>query len=180
MDRRRLWLVLVFGLSACAGMREEHQHEKDFAQLAAWLPGTYDTGSQGITLNVVKVFAPRIGKQVFYAEESASNDPNRIMSERLYSFVLEEDSGAIVETVYNLIEPARWREGRDNPDLFAGIMLDEVRSVHGCQLIWIRTKDLFSGVRSAKCHDTSGTTTAKAWLTDEALTLGVIEYKKQQ
>jgi CpeT/CpcT family (DUF1001) len=177
---RRALLLTVCALSACASIREEHQHEKDLAQLATWLPGTYDTGSQGITLNVVKVFAPRIGKHVFYAQEIASNDPNRVMSERLLNFQLDEQSGAIVETIYNLVEPARWREGVNNPDLFTAIMTDEVRSVHGCQLLWVKTKDLISGVRSAKCHDTSGTTTAKAWLTDEALTLGTIEYKKQQ
>ncbi|HTC16753.1 MAG TPA: CpcT/CpeT family chromophore lyase [Steroidobacteraceae bacterium] len=177
---RRLALLALLALGACATSQEK-KTEGDLTQLLTWLPGSYATGAgAGITLNIVKVYAPRVGKHVFYAEESASNDANRVMSQRLLKFEIEEEHGAIVETVYNLVEPARWREGLTNTDLFTIIMPDEVRSVHGCQLLWLKTKELFSGVRSAKCHDSSGTTTAKAWLTDEALTLGLIEYKKQQ
>jgi hypothetical protein len=174
-----LSVAALLALGACATSKE-NKGEKDMTQLLVWLPGTYDTSSQGIVLNVVKVYAPRVGKHTFYAQESASNDANRIMSERLLKFEVDEGSGAIVETVYNLVEPARYREGLNNTDLFLSIMPDEVRSVHGCQVVWVKTKELFSGVRSAKCHDTSGTTQAKSWLTDEALTLGLIEYKKQE
>jgi len=170
--------VLALLLAACAGANQEKKSTGELVTLSAWLPGKYETGAQGITLNIIKVYAPRIGKNVFYAEESATDNHERIMSQRLFSFLVEEQHGAIIETVYTFTEPPRWREGVANKELFTVTMADDVHSVRGCQLLWVKTKELFSGVRSAGCRDTSSTTTAKAWLTEDALTLGTIEYKK--
>jgi len=178
MASRSQVALLALLLAACAVVSQEKKSTGELVTLSAWLPGKYETGSQDITLNIIKVYAPRIGKNVFYAEESATDNHERVMSQRLLSFVVEEQHGAIIETVYNFTEPPRWRGGLTNKDLFTVAMADDVHSVRGCQLQWVKTKELFSGVRSAGCRDTSTTTTPKAWLTEDALTLGTIEYKK--
>lgn len=178
MAKRAHLVVLALLLAACAAANHEKKSAAELVTLAAWLPGKYETGSQGITLNIIKVYAPRIGKNVFYAEESASDNHERIMSQRLLSFVVEEQHGAIVETVYTFTEPARWRDGLANKDLFTVAMADDVHTIRGCQLQWVKTATLFNGLRSSGCRDTSTTTTAKTWLSEDALTLGSIEYKK--
>jgi hypothetical protein len=178
MASRSHLALLALLLAACAGVSQEKKSTAELVTLSAWLPGKYETGSQDITLNIIKVYAPRIGKNVFYAEESATDNHERVMSQRLLSFVVEEQHGAIIETVYNFTEPPRWRGGLTNKDLFTVAMADDVHTVRGCQLQWVKTKELFSGVRSSGCRDTSTTTTSKAWLTEDALTLGTIEYKK--
>jgi CpeT/CpcT family (DUF1001) len=175
---RRAALLAALLLSACASYNQEKKNTAELATLTVWLPGTYENGPKDITLKVTRVDAQHIGKNVFYAEESASNDPNRIETQRLFYFQVDEQHGTLIETIYKLNEPARWREGGHDKELFDAILPDDVHSIRGCQLLWIKTSELYSGVRSHGCHDTSGLTTDKAWLTDQALTLGLVEYKK--
>ena len=89
-------------LGACADQTK--LRESELTQLLAWLPGNYDNTAQAdsdplrrvqpphnrIALIIVKVYTPRLGHHVFYVQEMAADDPRRVMSERMFSFKVDD------------------------------------------------------------------------------------------
>ncbi|HEU4626151.1 MAG TPA: chromophore lyase CpcT/CpeT [Steroidobacteraceae bacterium] len=123
--------------------------EADLAQLVAWLPGNYDNSEQvqqdaqqgrephtALSLTVVPIHMPTFGDHVFYLHESVTDDPRRVTRQRLLSF--QAVKGGVLETLYTLNEPARWREGRSNPRVFTGMMYNDAQPMAGCDLLWKR------------------------------------------
>lgn len=133
------------GLPGCAG-KEPKVTEADLTRLLTLLPGHYDDQAQAesdarngvhpahvaILLVITHVFTPRLGHYVYYAQETAADDPRRVLSQKMYSFQLDEKRG-IVETLYEFVEPVRWRDG--SKELFTGVQLEDVQA-EGCQLLW--------------------------------------------
>jgi hypothetical protein len=172
-------------LGACADQTK--LRESELTQLLGWLPGRYDTTAQGdgdaqrgvqpphdrIALIIVKVYTPRLGHHVFYVQEMAADDPRRVMSERLFSFKVDEKRG-ILETVYTFAEPLRWRDGQEHPELFTGVVVDDVRSVPGCELVWRKAVEQFIASYDPKlCHNSGGAAPGRsaAELTADSLSL---------
>jgi hypothetical protein len=176
--RTRMSLLLLCGaplllgplLGACAAP-QAHKAQKQslasFGELLSWLPGTYDNtvqadhdAQQGIRpphdrvqLVVVAIPAPRLGHHAFYVQEMAADDADRVMSERFWNFERDEDAGTITQTIYTPKEPVRWRDGQKTPDLFTGIMKDDVDNTIGCKLLWTRVGDHFEGANDPTiCH----------------------------
>ena len=154
-------------LGACADQTK--LRESELTQLLGWLPGRYDNTAQAdsdaqrgvqpphdrIALIIVKVYTPRLGHHVFYVQEMAADDPRRVMSERMFSFTVDEKRG-IVETVYTFTEPLRWRDGQRNIELFTSVVTEDVQSA-GCELLWKKSGEQFSATHDAKlCHSTGG------------------------
>ena len=79
-----------------------------------------------------------LGDNVFYVQESIAGDPNRVLGQKIVMFGVVK--GKIVQTDFALNEPHRWRNGQNNPDLFKGIMTQDVRSIKGCSLRWKRAE----------------------------------------
>ncbi|HLY51780.1 MAG TPA: CpcT/CpeT family chromophore lyase [Steroidobacteraceae bacterium] len=133
------------GLAGCAS-HEPRLTEADLTRLLTLLPGHYDNQAQAesdarsgihpahvaILLVITHVFTPRLGHYVYYAQETAADDPRRVLSQKMYSFQLDETRG-IVETLYEFVEPVRWRDG--SKELFTGVQLEDVQA-EGCQLLW--------------------------------------------
>jgi CpeT/CpcT family (DUF1001) len=153
-------------LPGCAAMKLEKQREDDLAELLRWLPGTYvDTAQadsdarQGIRpphdrvqLAIVNIPAPRLGHHAYYVQEMAADDPQRVMSERFWSFKIDDDKG-IVQTIYTPKEPVRWRDGQNTPDLFTGITVEDVETTPGCELLWKKVDQQFvASDDTKKCH----------------------------
>jgi len=154
---------LIFALSASAGAGEKP--EMVLQELAQMLPGHYENtaqvqaevahGSQApheaLALDIVPIEAIMIGDNVFYVQESVAGDPNRILGQKIVMFgVVKKD---IVQTDYALAEPHRWRNGQLNPDLFKGLMVQDVRTNKGCSLRWKREDDKLVGANDPKtCH----------------------------
>jgi CpeT/CpcT family (DUF1001) len=177
-------------LGGCAA-NPTKQSETDLAKLLTWLPGTYDNTAQAdedarrgvrpphdrIRLVIVRVYAPRLGKHVLYAQEMDPDDPNRVMSEHMLTFEVQEEGpkrsraqgtaggtaasgkdaaaggphrGDIVETVWTLAEPQRWRDGQNNPDLFTAMEVEDAKKMTGCELVWRRSGDQFTGADDPK------------------------------
>jgi hypothetical protein len=100
--RRTGMLALLSGLSLLACTSQEKLQETQLTELLGWMPGTYDgraptTVQSGvimphgpITMVVAKVYAPRLGHHVFYAQEMAADDPLRVLSQRMFSFKVYE------------------------------------------------------------------------------------------
>jgi hypothetical protein len=159
--------ALLLILCGCA----EHAKvsEAEMTQLLAVLPGTYDNSAQAeleahnsarpahlaVALTITHVYAPRLGHYVYYAEEAAADDPRRVFSQKMYSFQLDEKRG-IVETLYQLVEPVRWRNGQLNKELFTSLVIEDVQP-EGCLLLWTKKDAGFVAIHDPKvCPDAAG------------------------
>ena len=177
-------------LAGCAS-HEPKVTEADLTRLLTLLPGHYDNQAQAesdahngvhpahvaVLLVVTHVFTPRLGHYVYYAQETAADDSRRVLSQKMWSFQLDEKRG-IVETLYEFVEPVRWRDGPK--DLFTGVQLEDVQA-EGCQLLW-KSKD--DGGWAARhdpkiCPDPGGAAALpQVELTPGALDIGDYKFRK--
>jgi CpeT/CpcT family (DUF1001) len=176
-------------LGGCAS--QEKLRQRELTQLLAWLPGQYESGLQvdstrrsleppheRIALVIVRVYTPRLGHHVLFAQETAADDPRRVMSQRMWSFTVDDKRG-IVETVYTFRDPLRWREGLQNPELFTGVVADDVHSSPGCELAWKKIGEEFTATQDRKlCHVASGDAPRSAELVGDTLVLGEYRFRK--
>ena len=191
---RRRATAVAAALALLAGCADQEKlRETELTQLLLTLPGTYDNNAQAdrdaqsgtrpaherITLVVTRVYVPRIGHHVQYLQETAANDPLRVMSERMSSFAVDEKRG-IVQTLYTFVDPVRWREGLQTPEMFTGVVQDDVHSF--CQLLWKKEGDQrFTGTPDpAHCHPIPPIAPADfaALLGADTLTLGTYQFRK--
>jgi hypothetical protein len=188
-----LALAAALLLTSCAAEREAKQRDEDLADLISWLPGRYDNLAQvqhdektgvrppheAIALLVRPAQTPRLGHHVFYVQEMAPDNAERIMSQRMFSFDIDEKRG-VIGLMYTFVEPVRWREAVHNPQMLTGIMTEDVSPV-GCELIWTRKGDTFTANHDPKhCHRAGGADAsgADATLTPESLTLAGYEFRR--
>lgn len=156
-DLSRAWraattLALAMGLVACGGVPAKRQAE--LAQLSAMLPGTYDNtlqaSSEGqaavpaLRLAIVPVYAPLVGRDIFYVQEMAADDARRVTAQRLVSLEVTPD-GKLVQGLFAFGEPARWRDGHEKPDLFKSLLPQDLRLLEGCELVWHPSGRAFKG-----------------------------------
>lgn len=146
----RFFSVAVFAalLVGCASQTKLRQAE--LVQILQWLPGEYN--SDKLAMAVVPVYAPRLGRNVFYVQEMAANDPRQITLQRLWSFEVTEDD-QLVQSVWSLAEPARWRNAHLTPDLFKSLQPQDMQRVPGCELLWKKEEERFTAtVASPRCQ----------------------------
>jgi hypothetical protein len=190
---RVLAVAVLLACAACAAQKEEEKRENDLADLLAMFPGRYDNVAQAehdektgtkpvhdrVALLVMPVNTPRLGHHVFYVQESAPDNKERIMSQRMFSFDTDEKRG-VVGVMYNFVEPLRWREGTKDPRMYTSVMTEDVTPV-GCELIWTRSGDTFTANHDKKhCHQLGrGADGPDAVLTADSLTLSGYEFKKR-
>src|SRR5499425_3300585 len=133
------------------------------------LPGRYDNTAQAeadarnhvspahdaVALTITHVFTPRLGHHVYYAQETAADDARRVFSQKMYSFAVDEKRG-IVETLYEFVEPLRWRDGQLNKDMFTAVTTEDVQP-EACQLLWKKKDEGFVAAHDPKaCPDAAG------------------------
>ena len=108
-----------------------------------------------VTLTITRVFTPRLGHHVYYAQEMAADDPRRVLSQKMYSFQVNEKRG-IIETTYAFAEPRRWRDGQQNKELFTSVVTEDVQP-EACDLIWKAAAGRFVATHDPKvCPDPGG------------------------
>jgi CpeT/CpcT family (DUF1001) len=162
MKNRPLAAAALMALVAlCAACTDQTKvHEGEMTQLLALLPGRYENSAQAeidarsggrpghevVALVITHVNTPRLGHHVFYAQEMAADDPRRVLSQKMYSFRVDDKRG-IVMTLYQFSEPLRWRDGQQNKELFTGIVAEDVQT-EACELLWKR-----EGERYVATHD---------------------------
>jgi hypothetical protein len=177
-------------LAACAS--EPKVTEADLNQLLTMLPGRYDNSGQAaadarsgthpaheaVALIILHVYTPRLGHYVYYAQESAADDPRRVLSQRMYSFKLDEKRG-ILQTTYEFADPLRWRDGYQNKDLFTAVEIDDVQP-EGCQLLWTKKSDAFAAAYDPKAcpAGSSAAASPQMELVPGALTVGDYKFRK--
>ena len=193
IDKRNLARCLPVGLLLLAGCTDQSKvQESELTQLLAVLPGRYDNSAQveadarnrahpprdAVALTITHVYTPRLGHHVYYAQETAADDPRRVFSEKMYSFAVDEKRG-IVETMYEFVEPVRWRDGQQNKDLFTSVTMDDVQP-EGCQLLWKKKDAGFVATHDPKaCPDAAGGgVVPQAEFNAGALTIGEYKFRK--
>jgi hypothetical protein len=130
-------------------------HYDNTAQVQADIAKGVQPPHEAVTLDIVEIDAMMIGDHVFYVQEGIAGDPRRVLGQKLMVFgVVKKD---VVQTDFALAEPQRWRNGQLNPDLFKGILVQDVHSTKGCSLRWTQTDDKLVGANEPKtCHGRSG------------------------
>jgi hypothetical protein len=181
-------IVALGLLDACADQTK--LRESELTQLLALLPGRYDNSAQveldarsgggpahqSIALIIAHVYTPRLGHHLFYAQEMAADDPRRVMSQKMYSFQVDEKRG-IVETVYQFVEPLRWRDGQHNTELFTSVVTEDVQA-EGCQLLWKKSGERFIATHDpGVCPDAPGAA-PQAELAAGVLSIGDYKFRK--
>lgn len=166
-------------------------HETELIELLAVLPGHYDNTAQleedarnhhnpphdAVALTITRVYTPRLGHHVYYAQESAADDPRRVFSQKMYSFAVEEKRG-IVETMYEFAEPLRWRDGQQNKDMFTSVTTDDVQP-EACQLLWKKKDAGFVATHDPKaCPDPGGGAVSQAEFSAGVLTIGDYKFRR--
>jgi CpeT/CpcT family (DUF1001) len=179
--------TLVCGiLAGCTGVKEKP--DVALQELVQMFPGHYDNTAQvqadiahgvqppheALVLDIVPIEAIMIGENVFYVQEGIAGDPNRVLGQKVVMFgVIKKE---IVQTDFALAEPHRWRNGYLNPDLFKGLITQDVRSTKGCSLRWKREDGKFVGANEPKtCHARAGGAGGIAAIQARA-ELGPVEY----
>lgn len=139
--------MAIFGLVA-ACVTQGKRDETDLAQLLEWYPGRYSNVEQAeadsraghephaaLELIIVRVYAPLLGDYAFYVQETAADDPRRVITQRVVTFAVVKKHG-IVQTLWSPAEPVRWRDAHLNPDLFKSLQSQDFAPLTGCELIW--------------------------------------------
>jgi CpeT/CpcT family (DUF1001) len=149
-------LLLTMAMVACTSQKELRNSE--LATLVVQLPGAYDNlqqvqadaaaGRPGAhaaqALIIMKLQAPLVGDDVLYVRETAADDARRVTAERIWSLKVNA-GGQIVATLARFEEPERWRIGATSPELFRSLLLRDLRSIDGCELLWQKTAAGFAG-----------------------------------
>lgn len=190
----RAAVVVATALAALGGCKQDQSkvNEGELTQLLALLPGEYDNRAQAelearngvrpahdaVTLVVTRVFTPRLGHHIYYAQEIAADDPRRVLSQQMYSFEVDDKRG-IVETMYEFVEPVRWRDGQQNKDLFTSVVTEDVQA-EGCVLLWKRDGARFVATHDPKvCPDPAGSAAVtRAEFSLGSLTIGDYKFRK--
>jgi hypothetical protein len=170
-----LWCALAVGIALGGCTSPEKRPDVQLEELLQLLPGQYDNIAQArsdlqrgvsspheaLALDIVPIDAPMIGDHVFYMQESEADDPRRVTAQKVLMFAVVK--GSIIETVLTLSQPQRWRNGQLNPDLFKGMMTQDVQSSKGCSLRWKRDDERFAGANEPNtCHGPSQGTSGLA------------------
>lgn len=150
--RSILSLCLIAATLFAAGCAENKQrvYEEDLARMSRWLPGTYDNTAQAtsdvqkgvrpphdaVELAIVALDSISVGRNAFYLQEMAADDPRRVLSQQVILF--KADEKGIVESVSTLEDPLRWRDGQRQADIFMGMTPKDLKPATGCELKWKR------------------------------------------
>jgi hypothetical protein len=161
--------TLLTGLALTGCASKEPNPDYDLAELVQLIPGHYDNTAQvqadiahgvqppheALALDIVPIDAIMIGDHVFYVQESIADDPRRVLGQKVMEFGVVKHQ--LVQTDFSMADPHRWRNGQLNPDLFKGLMTQDLHSTKGCSLRWKKTDGRFVGANEPKtCHGSVG------------------------
>ncbi len=160
-----LALTALVSLGGCA-TAPASKAETDEVLLESWLLGHYDNRAQvatdqkhggyvhpAVSAVIVRVESLMVGEHVFYMQLSDTDDPTHLTEQFIISFTVVKDK--IVEAVWALAEPKRWKNGAAMPEIFSALQPADLKLLQGCSLEWKRTPDGFTASNDQKlCHST--------------------------
>jgi hypothetical protein len=165
----RLLLTSVVAAAALLGSCATPQKSKSdtaLTQVEGWLPGHYDNRAQvatdrkhgglvhpAVSAVIVRVDSLTVGQKVYYMEETDTDNPQQPTAQYILSFEVVKDR--IIEAVWSLAEPKRWRNGAEMPELFSALQPPDLKLLTGCSLEWKKTEEGFAASNDVKlCHST--------------------------
>jgi CpeT/CpcT family protein DUF1001 len=158
-----LGAALLSLLAGCGG--QQAQRQIDMAEIGRTLPGLYDNLEQiraggdaadlpALRIAIVPIYAPLVGKNIFYLQEMAADDARRVTAQRVLSLEVTP-KGQVLEGIFALNEPNRWRDGHEKLDLFKSLLPNDLRLAQGCEIEWQRKGKKFEGTNDpARCRIT--------------------------
>ena len=159
--RRVAALLAGLAFPALCFAASSAKEEAFLNQLTAMLPGSYDNLAQSradgadhppLRLMIAPVQAPLVGDHVYYVQEMAADDLRRVLTQRLYVINSVPKKQQAVLTQLDFKEPLRWRDGHLNPDVFRGMLTEDLRARPGCDMLWERDGKNFKGAVGSSCR----------------------------
>jgi CpeT protein len=153
------------------------------AQATTLLTGRFDSSAQAasdsryfpVQLRTCALDVPALGAHVLYVEQAMLSSVDQPYRQRVYA-VAERNDGAVVSTVYELLQPERFVGFCDlGATDQQGIMpvVDDIALLPGCAVILTATDDGFAGSTDGKAceNDFQGATyaTSEVTLTDAGI-----------
>lgn len=174
--KRLLCVALALLAASCASGPKPD--ELFMAQLLATLPGSYDNLAQSraspdhspLRLMIAPVEAPLVGDHVFYVQEMAADNAQRVLAQRLYVLNPVTDAEMAVLTQAELVEPTRWRDGHLRRNLFQSMLMQDLRVRAGCDLLFKRDQGSFAAALTGNCRG-SARDTGEALRIEQRVTL---------
>ena len=118
-------VTMVAAAAALGGCATAQSSKSDglLMQVEGWLPGHYDNRAQvatdrkhggavhpAVSAVIVRVDSLTVGQKVYYMEETDTDNPQQPpTAQYILSFEVVKDR--ILEAVWSLTEPKRWRNG---------------------------------------------------------------------
>ena len=134
---------------------------EDLAHFLGWFAGEWDNneqvwqqGEDGIAVEdrhehihhiFLPVAAPAIGEHTFFIKQYLGRDYEDVYRQRLYSFHLNEERGAIELAIHSFNEEQRYRYADRDPSLLADLTPADLRNVPGCNVYWRFEGDHYIG-----------------------------------
>jgi hypothetical protein len=164
-------LALALGAlagSGCAAHKDNKRDEKVLEALQTRLSGRYDNAAQarsdlqaGVTepharlsLLIAPANAALIGKIAYYVRETAGDDPQRVLSQRIWvlghAMDMHTKEQLVEQRIYLFKEPQRWVHVGDDPELLQSLLPEDLQQLPGCELIWKKHNDDFEAHRKAE------------------------------
>ncbi|MEM7049266.1 MAG: chromophore lyase CpcT/CpeT [Acidobacteriota bacterium] len=154
-----LMVPLLMVPPAAADHHAEADLDADLAQMMEWFTGEFDNFWQARTEKAEEVeephgrihsiFAPvswpELGEHVFYVQQYADGDPDKIYRQRLYSFRPNAEEKAIELVIYAPPDPAAVKDAHLDSSKLEGIEVSDLKSYPGCEVYWQRRDDHFVG-----------------------------------
>jgi len=174
--RKSPWLLLGLLVAGCATRPDPTAQFMD--QLLAMLPGSYDNLAQArgspehapLRLVIAPVQALLVGDHVFYVQEMAADNPQRVLAQYLYQVNEVQGREMAVASQADFAEPLRWRNGQSNRDLFHALLPQDLRPRAGCDLLFKRDGAGFAAALTGSCRG-SAADTGEALRVEQRITL---------
>ncbi len=168
--------LAVLAASCASGPKKAD--ERFAEQLYAALAGSYDNLAQSraspdhapLKLMIAPVQALLVGDHVLYVQETAADDPRRVLAQYLYVITPLSGGEMAVVTQTDFAEPLRWRDGQLNRDLFHSLMTQDLRARPGCDLVFRRDGAGYSATTAGNCRG-SARDTGEALRVEQRITL---------
>ena len=188
--------VAMLQLAGCEAIKNNGE-DVNLLQLGGLLQGRFDNAAQieadqhdgrapheATRVVIVQLNSLTVGEHAYYMEQTDTGT-GRVTGQRVFS--LQSVTGGVLEMVWSLVEPARWRGAADQPELLSALQYKDLKQLVGCSLVWKKEGDTFSASNDmAHCNATPseahGAVYAK-WrleLTSDTLSLSEQAYDPDQ
>ena len=159
-------------LTGCeSAMPRGNREDPHLLQLAGMLPGHYDNSEQvradraagrepadAVQVVIAQVDSLTVGEHAFYYQFSGgqlntTSPPGSSHEPVQRVFSLQSGGGGMLQMVWSLVEPARWRGAADQPQLLAALQAPDLKLLTGCALLWKKDGDKFTATNDmSHCH----------------------------